>query len=257
MFELASRTRSWWIVFTVAAALCTPAAGAAEAAGGGEEGAAEPAMCGPQSPRDIAKAGGTNRLPVPGDGTRPPRLCNMHFHRPAEHTGIGACPAVAAETPAGGVCGGEGHEPVRAGDEIEVHWVYTNCPAYDVPRPGLDNCVCDEPPRVVLMAFGQKYVVAEEGAPGADRELREPTADVARYGGSTTGPKYSSGEPDDPRPCSPARVQWQMARQCRALDIAALGAWCDDNEWNEDHADDPRGLIERESWLSPYVPPGT
>lgn len=206
--------------------------------------------CGPQSPRDISVAGGTNKLPVPGDGTRPPRLCNVHFHRPAEHAGIGACPAV-EEAAVVGVCDGQGAEPVRPGDEIEFHWVYTSCPPFDPPKPGLDNCLCDDP---VLIAFGQKYVVTGGAAAGVDTEVREPESDFARYGGSTTGPKYSSGRPGDRRPCSSARVQWQVARQCSALTLSALGAWCASNEWGEDHADEARDLITREDWLSPYVP---
>ena len=237
--------------FVLAAAACAPAAPPATAAD-----AEAPAICGPQSPRDISVAGGTNRLRVPGDGTRPPRLCNVHFHRPGEHTGIGACPAAGGGTGAG-VCGGRGTAPVRPGQEIETHWVYTSCPAPTEPRPGLENCVCDAPPELVLMVFGQKYVVAAEGAAGADRELREPSTGLARYGGSTTGPSFSDGSPDDDLPCSPARVQWRVSQECRALDVAALGDWCESNEWDEDYAHGIRGVIEREDWLSPYVPPGS
>jgi hypothetical protein len=212
--------------------------------------AGHPAPCGPQSPRDLAVAGGTNELPVPGDGTRPPRLCNVHFHRPAEHTGIGACPAV-EDAAAIGVCAGGGAVPVRPGEEIEFHWVYTSCPRPAEPRPGLGNCVCDEP---VLMVFGQKYVVSGEAAAGVDTALTEPAADLARYGGSTTGPSYGSGRPDDPKECSPARVQWAVARQCRALALSTLGTWCGTNDWREDHAHGARPVIAREDWLSPYVP---
>lgn len=208
------------------------------------------AACGPQSPRDISIAGGTNRLPVPGDGSRPPRLCNLHFHRPAEHAGIGACPAV-EEAAAVGVCAGGGTAPVRPGETIEFHWVYTSCPPPAEPQPGLDNCVCDEP---VLMVLGQKYVVSGEAGAGVETAVREPEADLARYGGSTTGPEYSSGAPGDPKECSPARVQWQVARQCRALALSALGAWCAANPWGEDRAHGARPLIAREDWLSPHVP---
>jgi hypothetical protein len=245
------------LVSSVVAGVCSLAAlsGCATAGGSraGEEVAATsvPAgPCGPQSPRDLALAGGVNEIPVPGDGTRPPRLCNVHFHRPAEHTGIAACPRV-EEPPSVGVCGGHGEPPVRPGDEVEVHWVYTSCPPPPERRPGLDNCTCEAP---VLMVIGQEYVVAPDGTAGADGALDEPAAGLARYGGSTTGPGFSGGKPGDDRPCSPARVQWAMARQCRELAVAALGAWCAGNEWGEDHAHGIRPVIGREDWLSPYVP---
>lgn len=249
--------RTIGILCLVAAALggCAPgdgpqAAGDLEVPPTGATAAAE--QCGPQSPRDIGRAGGTNELRVPGDGTTPPRLCNVHFHQPEEHAGIGACPAAASEQ-AIGVCAGDGTEPVRPGDEIEVHWVYTNCPEPAERQPGLGNCVCDGPPEMELMVFAQKYAISA-GDAGADQELREPDADLARYGGSTTGPSYSSGAADDPRPCSPARVQWAVARQCRALTLSALGAWCASNEWDEDHAHGVREVITRQDWLSPYTP---
>lgn len=254
--EMHPATRTFAILFLAVAALggCAPNGGP-QIASGLEvpvDATAAPGPCGPQSPRDVNRAGGTNELTVPGDGTRPPRLCNVHFHAPAEHAGIGACPAVASERGVG-VCGGHGAEPVRPGDEIEVHWVYTNCPAQAEPQPGLANCVCDGPPEMELMVFAQEYAIAAGGA-GVDHELREPSADLARYGGSTTGPSYSGGGADDPRPCSPARVQWAVARQCRALALSALGAWCAANEWGEGHGHDARELISREDWLSPYLP---
>lgn len=252
--RMLSRARPIAILCAAAAlAACAPSGGP-QIAGDleGRRTAAAAETCGPQSPRDLGRAGGTNELRVPGDGTRPPRLCNVHFHSPAEHAGIGACPATTRET-AIGVCSGHGGEPVRPGDEIEVHWVYTNCPPPAERQPGLDNCVCDGPPEMVLMVVAQQYAIAAGGA-GVDGELREPASDLARYGGSTTGPDFSGGGADDPRPCSPARVQWAVARQCRALTLSALGAWCAANEWGEDHAHGAREVITRQDWLSPYTP---
>ena len=244
--------------------------GTGEAPGGTEPATPAPsadtsaAVCGPQTPRDIGVAGGTNEVPVPGDGTRPPRLCNVHFHQPAEHAGIAECPAVGPEAgaAAAGVCEPEGtgeHRPVRVGDEIEAHWVYTSCPAPPEPRPGLDNCVCgsqEGPDPMVLMVLARKYVVAPDGSGGAADRLIEPAGDLARFGGSTTGPSFSGGDPDDPRPCSPARVQWAVDRQCRALGLSALGEWCRTNPWDEDHAHGIREVVVREDWLSPYSPQG-
>lgn len=98
--------------------------------------------CGPQTPREIARPGGANPIRVPGDGTRPPRLCAVHFHLPAEHAGIAACGFAGEHAASGaageGVCarppGGPGR-PVRPGDEIELHVVYTSWPLTTVRRP--------------------------------------------------------------------------------------------------------------------------
>jgi hypothetical protein len=105
-----------------------------------------------------------------------------------------------------------------------------------------------------LMVFGQEYAMTTDGDGGADRELQEPSSDLARYAGSTTGPGWSGGGEADPRPCSPVRVEWAVARQCRALTLSALDAWCATNEWDEDHAHGVREVIDREDWLAPYTP---
>lgn len=197
----------------------------------------EPASCGPQSPRDISKAGGTNTIPVPTGDT--PNLCNVHFHKPFEHAGL-VLPADSATGPAGDpVC----HE-VENGDKLEFHWVYTSCP---LPKPalkGLENCVCNDP-KMVLRVYAQAYVV---GAAGGNVE--QPHEGLVPYPGSTTGDKYNNTT------CSSARVNWEVNPAVLRLAKMDLGQWCETNPWiDEGHPHGSRELVTREDWLSPFKPP--
>ena len=108
---------------------------------------------GPQTPRDISSKEGTNRrtfatAPSPENMN----LCNIHFHRSAEHKGPGFSVSAGEGEHGGFRCneseqltdkqrqdetGGHGAcHGVRPGDTIEVHWVYTSCDAQ--PGKGLD-----------------------------------------------------------------------------------------------------------------------
>lgn len=198
-----------------------------------QKAAVESAACGPQSPRDISVAGGKNELPVPGGET--PNLCNIHFHRPFEHAGF-VMPAGVEPTEAA-VC----HD-VKNGDKIEAHWVYTSCPLPAEPKHGLANCVCDRPDMVLRVIAGV-YIVNDEGG-----EFTQPTENLAKFAGSTTGTKYTN------EVCSPARVNWEVSREVTYLKRDALGAFCSDNPYNEDHPHGVRELVVREDWLSPYTP---
>lgn len=199
------------------------------------EAAPEEIVCGPQSPRDISVAGGTNTVPVPQGET--PNLCNVHFHKPFEHAGLrwtGDAPEPSGEA----VC-----ESVDYGDRVELHWVYTNCELPEPPRPGLENCVCDRDD-MVLRVYARGYVVSDEGT-GPE----QPTEGLVRYLGSTTGPSY------DNQVCSPARVNWAVDPEVGALRKEALANWCETNPWEgEDHPHGSRPLVTREDWLSPFAP---
>ena len=190
------------------------------------------ATCGPQSPRDISQAAGSNTLPVPAGDT--PNLCNVHFHDPFEHSGFSSVPEVSA-VPGEPVC-----SSVEIGDQVEFHWVYTNCPANPSPAKGLANCVCDRED-LVLRVFAQAYVVGEQGVAPA-----QPTANLTRYVGSTTGPSY------DDQTCSQARVNWEVAPTVDVVSKQALGEWCESNPWpDEDHPHGSRALVTKPAWLSP------
>ena len=192
----------------------------------------EPAECGPQSPRDISRPEGTNSVPVPDGET--PNLCNVHFHEPIEHAGFSETPEVEA-APGDPVC-----ESVETGDEVEFHWVYTNCELAETPEEGLDNCVCDRDD-LVLRVYAQAYVVGAEGVAPS-----QPESDLVGYAGSTTGPSY------DDETCSPARVNWEVAQDVEVVGKEALGAWCDDNPWiDENRPHESRALVTDPAWLSP------
>ncbi len=227
-------------IFAVSALSCSPATPAkASPAGKGlasaDEQPPEDKACGPQAPRDITVAGGANTLPVPRGET--PNLCNVHFHEPFEHAGF-RLPGE-AEAPSGEeVC-----KSVNNGDQIEFHWVYTNCDLPTPARPGLENCVCDRED-MVLRVFAQGYVVGETGG-----EVTQPSGQLVQYAGSTTGSSY------DDKTCSPARVNWEVNRQALPLSKASLKTWCSSNPWaGEDHPHKSRAPVTNEAWLAPFSP---
>ncbi|MGD2115766.1 MAG: delta-class carbonic anhydrase [Acidobacteriota bacterium] len=193
--------------------------------------AEEAAACGPQSPRDITQTAGTNPLPVPDGDT--PNLCNVHFHEPFEHAGFAEIPEV--EAAAGDpVC-----QSVEVGDEVEFHWVYTNCDLPETPVQGLDNCVCERDD-MVLRVYAQAYVVGAAGVAPS-----QPESSLVSYTGSTTGPSYDNAT------CSPARVNWEVAETVEVAGLKELGAWCEENPWpGEDHPHGSRELVTDPAWLS-------
>lgn len=195
----------------------------------------EPGACGPQAPRDISVAGGKNTLGVPEGET--PNLCNVHFHRPYEHAGFKMLPEVAPSEAM--VCG-----DVKNGDQIEAHWVYTNCDLPSTPKPSLENCVCDRPD-MVLRVYTRAFVVRDAGS-----DFVQPTPEEARvkYAGSTTGTSFNN------EVCSPARVNWDVDPQVQYLKRDALGAFCQHNDYHEHHAHAIRDLVVKPEWLSPFKP---
>ncbi|MAD74550.1 MAG: hypothetical protein CML20_07155, partial [Rheinheimera sp.] len=66
------------------------------------------------------------------------------------------------------------------------------------------------------------------------------------YLGSTTGPGYNEK-------ASPLQVSWSVRPQVAVVDINSVGKWCDDNEFNEDHAHGVRNLVQNPKLLSPIV----
>lgn len=240
---------------------------------------AEPAgLCtgfGPQTPRDIASATGSNpvRFAVAG-GVEGMNLCNIHFHAPAEHRGPGFPFAARGDREAGFRCDGadaltaaERAPPagvaacrgVAPGDTIEVHWVYTSC---DVsPGKGLGACVSDACANPTLRVEAQVFLVVNDSAPldfaafdyggstvngyHQTRALPGETGDPVVFRGSTTGPSYSEAT------CSPLHVTWSVRPQCARLDIASLHAWCAGNAFDEDHAHGARRLVTAPELLAP------
>lgn len=215
------------------------------------------AKAGPQTPRDILNTAGENpvrfskALPV----TRL-RLCDIHFHRYAEHK----IPGTVAATPPGEgfVCrqSSEGAqeaakegdprkvcESVELFDTVEVHWVYTSCNVE--PAPGLESCLSPACVNPELRAVGQVFYLTPDNYPravdwrtaGYDRYPPAPSGNV-EFLGSTTGDKYNGADT-----CSPFQVSWSVARTCRPMTLSSLGRWCDDNVYDETKPQGVRSLV--------------
>lgn len=231
---------------------------------------------GPQSPRDITLKAGTNpsffSYAPPAEQLN---LCNIHFHKNAEHkgpqfavhAGTGKhggwkCNAdiqnrLKAETLAPLATDTKGCTNVQPGDTIEVHWVFTSCNVG--PKEGLGACfsaACANPQiRVESAVF---LLVSDAGASDFGQfdyhasnslyhqPMRLPdAAGAVTFLGSSTGPKYSE------QVCSPYQVTWNVRPQCRLLNINTLHSWCQSNVFNEHHAHGVRQLVTNAKLLAP------
>jgi len=231
---------------------------------------------GPQTPRDISNAAGTNLADF---AYAPPasemNLCNIHTHTNAEHKGPGF-EVFAGEGASGGYqCnetealtaaetapydGKAYYKAVKPGDTIEVHWVHSTCDI--VPGEGLSSCLSDtcESPRLRVEA--QAFLVVNDpsaldftdfdyvGAPtnGLHRAKAIPsnTGRPVKFRGSTTGPSYSQSV------CSPVEVTWNVRPNCAKVDIGSLHKWAKEgNVFNESKSHGVRALVTAPELLSP------
>ncbi|WP_100643913.1 delta-class carbonic anhydrase [Alteromonas facilis] len=233
---------------------------------------------GPQSPRDIDQAYGTN---LRAFGFAPNRsemnLCNIHFHKNAEHKGgefttyagngdgkgkntgfvyNGTLTDAQMKPVSVNVCGAKG-DPLQSGDTIEVHWVFSS--AQVSPGPTLGSCLADNTMNPGLRVEGQVFVLANDASALDFKQLAKVasvngyaqapnipsnTGKPIEYLGSTTGPSYNEQG-------SPLQVSWSMRPEVAVLDINSVDAWCKDNEFNEDHAHGVRNLVVNPDLLSP------
>ena len=225
---------------------------------------------GPQTPRDIADPAGESPVTFSVAPAAPEmNLCNIHFHKNAEHRGPGfsdfagegdfggyRCNGTAREEDAGAICGN-----VHVGDTVEVHWVFTTC---DVePGEGLGSCLsdaCANPQlRVETQVFnvvgdsdgGQdfgRYTLAPEPVDGfhQPREVPTATGEAVVFLGSTTGPSYDASSK-----CSPLQVTWSVRPQCAPVSAESLAAWCGANPFAETKAHGVRALVTDPTLLSP------
>lgn len=231
---------------------------------------------GPQTPRDIDNLAGDNKriFSIAPDHTEM-NLCNIHFHKNAEHKakdfaiyagegekGVGGgyqcgiskeLTAAELKAPKVKVCKG-----IKPGDTIEVHWVHSSA---DVkPGAGLGSCLSPGTANPNLRVETQVFtVVNDENALDFDdldydgtmrngyhqaQFIPNTTGAPVEFLGSTTGPKYTE------QACSPLEVTWSVRPQCAKLDINSLAKWCDENEFGEDHAHGVRKLVTNPALLS-------
>ncbi len=269
----------------LALALACPAATAGEAPHAADGAGKTCEGFGPQTPRDIDNPAGENRRRfTPAPGFDQLNLCNIHFHKNAEHKaaafahfagagdghgfesgyrcGMGdtLSPAELAAT-AGPICKGE-HGELKPGDTIEVHWVYSSCDV--APGAGLGACLSERCANPELRVESQVFtLVNDPKALDFDRldydghrvngyhqakALPADTGTPVQFLGSTTGPKYTEAT------CSPLQVTWSVRPQCAKLDINSVSAWCKDNPFKEDHAHGVRKLVTHPELLSKIQP---
>jgi len=233
---------------------------------------------GPQSPRDLEKHSGSNLRVI---NTAPPHtqmnLCNIHFHKNAEHRGgefttyagngdgkgygsgyryNGTLTAAQLAPVAGEICPSE-HGPLLPGDTVEVHYVFSSAQA--APGATLGACLNPATGNPQLRVEAQVYVLANDRnaldfnalaahgmSDGYHQALNIPdnTGEPIQYAGSTTGPAYNEQG-------SPLLVSWSVRPNVAVVDIETVGAWCGENAFEESGAHGVRNLVEHADLLSP------
>ena len=237
---------------------------------------------GPQTPRDIDSAAGENkRIFSIAPASSEMNLCNIHFHKNAEHKAT-AFSIYAGDGDGHGyesgykcnisqnltkaelkstkkpICKGD-HGELKPGDTIEVHWVHTSCDV--TPGAGLGSCLSDGCANPNLRVETQVFTLVNDSNAMDFNDLdydgnvingyHQPKALPTNTGkpveflGSTTGPKYSEEK------CSPLQVTWSVRPQCAKVDINTVGDWCaNGNAFDEDHGHGVRKLVTNPKLLS-------
>ena len=230
---------------------------------------------GPQSPRDIDSSAGHNpRLFNAAPAYTQMNLCNIHFHKNAEHKGGEFTQYAgngdghgyqsgykysgklsAAELKSASACNSE-HSSLAAGDTIEVHYVHST--AQVKPGPTLGSCLSEAIKNPQLRVETQVYVVVNDKNAldfgkltqhGMKNGLYQATNIPAntgtpvQYAGSTTGPGYNEKG-------SPFQVTWSVRPKVAKVNIATVDAWCKGNTFKEDHAHGVRNLVTNQDLLS-------
>ena len=233
---------------------------------------------GPQSPRDIDSAAGSN--PIVFDAVpayTDMNLCNIHFHKNAEHKGgeftvyagngegyqsgykySGKLSHAEMKPLKHEVCEHHhGHGALQVGDTIEVHYVYST--AQVVPGPTLKSCLSEAINNPQLRVEAQVYVLVNDKHALDFKDLTSykkdsrglyqatgipnNTGKPVEYEGSTTGPGYNEAG-------SPFQVTWNVRPKVAKVDIHTVGEWCDKNDFNEDHGHGVRNLVKNPALLS-------
>lgn len=230
---------------------------------------------GPQSPRDIDSSAGNNgRNFKAAPASTEMSLCNIHFHKNAEHKG-GEFAQYAgngdghgyqsgykysgklstAELSPANVCPSE-HGSLSSGDTIEVHYVHST--AQIQPGPTLGACLSESIKNPQLRVETQVYVLVNDKSALDFGELTKHglknglyqassipgnTGTPIQYAGSTTGPGYNEKG-------SPFQVTWSVRPNVAKVNIETVGDWCKGNVFKEDHGHGVRNLVTNPDLLS-------
>jgi len=232
---------------------------------------------GPQSPRDIDSVAGSNGIDF---NTAPAyskmNLCNIHFHKNAEHKG-GEFTKYAGNGDGHGYLSGyqysgqlskaemasvehevcpSNHGSLYPGDTIEVHYVHST--AQIKPGPTLGSCFNDSIKNPQLRVETQVYVLVNNRNAGdfsvltkhAEKQGFHQALNIPKdmgvpvqYAGSTTGPSYNEAG-------SPLQVTWSVRPKVAKVNIKSVGKWCKSNVFEEDHAHGVRNLVKNPDLLS-------
>lgn len=233
---------------------------------------------GPQSPRDIEQSYGTNlRNFAIAPNRSGMNLCNIHFHKNAEHRGgefttyagngdgkgkntgfiyNGKLSSAQLKPSKGDVCGAKG-DALKSGDTLEVHFVHSS--AHIQPGPTLGACLDESTmnpglrveTQVVVLAndkdavdFTEMATVEKVNGYYQAPQIPSNTGSPIEYLGSTTGPSYNEK-------ASTLQVTWSVRPGVAVVDINSVAKWCEGNVFDEDHAHSVRNLVINPDLLSP------
>lgn len=217
---------------------------------------------GPQAPRDIDSISGSNSVAFTmAPEIKDMNLCNIHFHRSAEHKSAAYSTLVkdgehtgwACQEPAPGRLEMEhaeynGCQGIAEGDTVEVHWVYTTCdintPGVEPMGKGLSACMTSICANPELRVEAQVFTLQKNGELKFAEAPTNASDPVVTYIGSTTGPSYNNNH------CSQFQVTWDVNSTCKTLDIDDFSTWCSTNEYKDNHAHGVRELVTPEALLS-------
>ena len=233
---------------------------------------------GPQSPRNIdAKAGNNAVLFNTAPAANKMNLCNIHFHKNAEHAGgqfskyagngdghgfqsgylySGTLTSKESQPVSQAICPSK-HGSLQSGDTIEVHYVHSS--AQVQPGETLGACLSESVKNPQLRVETQVYSLVNDDsalnfnkltsvakqnnyyqAPSIPNNTGKPVV----YSGSTTGPSYNEAG-------SPFQVTWSVRPDVAKVNIKTVAKWCEGNEFKEDHAHGVRNLVTNLDLLSP------
>jgi hypothetical protein len=277
--------------FSLAVTLMAPTALAAAEEHGPAAGAPVCTGFGPQTPRDIDSLVGSNkRVVIKSPKSAEMNLCNIHFHKNAEHKakafsiyagdgdghgyesgyqcGISKELSKSELMPTASPICKSSHGELKPGDTIEVHWVYSSCDikARDIkPGAALGACLTTACANPQLRVETQVFTLVNDNHALDLSELDFEGNSVNgflqpnRLPGGTGTPVEFIGSTTGPKyteqACSPLAVTWSVRPQCAKLNINTVGEWCKSNAYGEDHAHGVRKLVTHRKLLSPIQAP--